>query len=158
MKSVRSRSPFLAFAVLAQLALAVSACDQAPEPQAPDQTETAVGEAQAIPRPGCDIPCPEGTRCELDQVVCVRAPCPPIPRCVPVIPVPKPGRCAVTYCPPGTRCVEVPPFGVRCVPDEGGQKCGDNVCGAKEFCCNASCGICAPRGNFCPQVICPPKR
>uniref|UniRef100_A0A2R5LF14 Putative secreted protein n=1 Tax=Ornithodoros turicata TaxID=34597 RepID=A0A2R5LF14_9ACAR len=27
--------------------------------------------------------CPRGTRCVYQRVVCIRAPCPPIPQCVP---------------------------------------------------------------------------
>jgi hypothetical protein len=35
-----------------------------------------------------------------------------------------------------------------------GTPCGDNVCGAGEYCCNPSCGICAPEGGFCTQQFC----
>jgi len=35
-----------------------------------------------------------------------------------------------------------------------GPRCGDNVCGRGEFCCNESCGICAPRGGSCTQQVC----
>jgi hypothetical protein len=38
----------------------------------------------------------------------------------------------------------------------GGGVCGDKVCGRGSFCCNASCGICAPRGGVCTQQICNP--
>jgi hypothetical protein len=30
----------------------------------------------------CDPSCPDGQRCELVQVTCIRAPCPPLPMCV----------------------------------------------------------------------------
>lgn len=30
----------------------------------------------------CDPSCPEGQRCDLVQVTCIRAPCPPLPMCV----------------------------------------------------------------------------
>jgi PrcB C-terminal len=45
-----------------------------------------------------------------------------------------------------------------CVPDTTttGEPCGTNVCGAGEYCCNASCGICAPTGGFCTQQFCMP--
>jgi hypothetical protein len=33
--------------------------------------------------------------------------------------------------------------------------CGKNTCGAGEFCCNASCGICAPEGGECTLEHCP---
>jgi hypothetical protein len=32
----------------------------------------------------CDPTCPDGQRCELVQVQCIRAPCPPLPMCVPI--------------------------------------------------------------------------
>lgn len=32
--------------------------------------------------------------------------------------------------------------------------CGDSTCGSGEFCCNESCGICAPEGGFCTQQFC----
>jgi hypothetical protein len=35
-----------------------------------------------------------------------------------------------------------------------GVTCGQNRCAAGEFCCNESCGICAPQGGFCTQQIC----
>jgi hypothetical protein len=31
----------------------------------------------------CDLQCPDGQRCELVQVTCIRAPCNPVPECVP---------------------------------------------------------------------------
>src|SRR4051794_32136321 len=36
----------------------------------------------------------------------------------------------------------------------GGTSCGSNVCTGQTFCCNASCGICAPIGGFCTQQLC----
>ena len=42
------------------------------------------GQAKCIPLPSCDTQeCPEGQHCELDQVQCIRAPCPPQPVCKP---------------------------------------------------------------------------
>ena len=35
--------------------------------------------------------------------------------------------------------------------------CGKNVCGEGEFCCNESCGICAPVGGACTQQACEPS-
>ena len=32
--------------------------------------------------------------------------------------------------------------------------CGSNVCTGQTYCCNASCGICAPLGGFCTQQAC----
>lgn len=36
----------------------------------------------------------------------------------------------------------------------GGGACGNNVCTGKTFCCNASCGVCAPIGGGCTDVVC----
>ena len=36
----------------------------------------------------------------------------------------------------------------------GGTSCGSNVCTGRTYCCNASCGICAPIGGFCTQQVC----
>jgi hypothetical protein len=41
-----------------------------------------------------------------------------------------------------------------CVPQGGGEPCGNGTCGANEYCCNASCGICAPVGGVCTQQAC----
>ena len=32
--------------------------------------------------------------------------------------------------------------------------CGTNTCGQGEYCCNESCGICAPEGGACTQQAC----
>ncbi len=32
--------------------------------------------------------------------------------------------------------------------------CGSAVCAYDEYCCNESCGICAPLGGFCTQQFC----
>lgn len=37
------------------------------------------------------------------------------------------------------------------------QPCGSSVCGTGTYCCNASCGICAPKGASCTQQYCPPE-
>lgn len=37
-----------------------------------------------------------------------------------------------------------------------GEPCGDNFCGEGTYCCNASCGICAPEGGACIQIACLP--
>jgi len=34
--------------------------------------------------------------------------------------------------------------------------CGTKVCTGGKKCCNASCGICVGKGEFCPDIICPP--
>jgi len=39
---------------------------------------------------------------------------------------------------------------------EGGVKCGPNTCGVGKYCCNSSCGLCAPMGAACIQIACEP--
>lgn len=36
----------------------------------------------------------------------------------------------------------------------GGEVCGSAVCGRGQYCCNASCSLCVPEGNFCTQQVC----
>jgi hypothetical protein len=38
----------------------------------------------------------------------------------------------------------------------GGGQCGTSTCGAGSFCCNSSCGVCAPIGGACLDVYCDP--
>jgi hypothetical protein len=52
-----------------------------------------------------------------------------------------------------TLTLQVPAGG----PSGGGQACGSSTCGAGEFCCNASCGLCAKMGEFCTQQVCAPS-
>lgn len=42
----------------------------------------------------------------------------------------------------------------NCLPDGGGQPCGTSTCGAGQYCCNESCGICAPIGGGCIELYC----
>lgn len=35
-----------------------------------------------------------------------------------------------------------------------GITCGTKVCGAGQYCCNASCSMCAPMGAACIQIAC----
>ncbi len=63
-------------------------------------------------------------------------------------------------CPEGFTCVDDPRD--DCDPESGGRDCGgfcrptcgNTVCGDGEFCCNESCGICAPTGGSCTQEFC----
>jgi hypothetical protein len=91
------------------------------------------------------------------------------------------GQCGPRVCGPGTRCCNAScgvctPPGAECTQQIcstteaasmseadvqsliiiGGGQCGPNVCGPGSFCCNASCGTCAPRGGVCTQQICNP--
>jgi len=43
----------------------------------------------------------------------------------------------------------------KCEVRTGGKiPCGKSFCGAGAYCCNKSCGICAPIGGFCTQQMC----
>lgn len=33
-------------------------------------------------------------------------------------------------------------------------QCGSTTCHSNEYCCNPSCGVCAPRGGVCTQQFC----
>ena len=54
-------------------------------------------------------------------------------------------------CHPGEPC-PLRPCVLEC--RQAHTQCGDNVCTKGEYCCNESCGICAPEGGFCTQQIC----
>merc|ERR1712228_107730 len=34
------------------------------------------------------------------------------------------------------------------------KPCGDSMCHGDDYCCNESCGICAPKGGHCTQQFC----
>lgn len=60
-------------------------------------------------------------------------------------------------CPPDAICIAAC-FG-QCVdaePEPEPEPCGNTTCGEGTYCCNASCGICAPEGGFCTQQACAP--
>lgn len=69
----------------------------------------------------------------------------------------QPGvKAGVTGCPAGLGC-PLPDAGTADagIADAGtGVRCGNNQCKQGEYCCNQSCGICAPAGSFCNQQIC----
>lgn len=62
--------------------------------------------------------------------------------------------------PPGGPPIGRPPIGRPPIgrPPIGrppvGERCGPSVCGSGEYCCNPSCGICAPIGGSCIQIAC----
>jgi hypothetical protein len=61
-------------------------------------------ECNAPPTAGCAaVQCPAGQHCELQQVMCIKAPCDPVPTCVPAA-APDPDPCAAARCPAGTTC------------------------------------------------------
>jgi hypothetical protein len=118
------------------------------------------GTAKCVQAPSCAaVLCAAGTRCELKPVQCIRAPCPAQPTCVPSA---EADVCATVRCKAGTHCeakevqcirAPCPPI-AECVPDGAGTPCGKNTCTGDTFCCNASCGTCAPRGGACTQQFC----
>lgn len=59
--------------------------ETATSPMSDDTTEGAGAEPETgSPEITCaNVRCAEGTHCEMVQVQCVRAPCPPMPQCVP---------------------------------------------------------------------------
>ncbi len=66
--------------------------------------------------------------------------------------------CGAVYC-ITSPCEQPVCHGGQCVtgahPEPaGGERCGDKRCGATTYCCNASCGICAPLGGACIQIAC----
>jgi hypothetical protein len=121
------------------------------------------GNAECIPLPSCDgVRCEAGQTCELQQVQCIRAPCPPQPACVPAADEECRNPCETVRCGFNTHCEAVDVTCIKapccptaqCVPNTAPQACGNNECGAGTYCCNASCGICAPTGGFCTQQFC----
>jgi hypothetical protein len=38
--------------------------------------------------------------------------------------------------------------------DAPGIRCGSNFCTGSSYCCNPTCGVCAPRGALCTAQIC----
>lgn len=118
----------------------------------------------------CNLACVRGKHCELVQVMCIRAPCPPQPQCVDDASGGGMacGGFAGTPCPSGQSCVDDPSDSCDpkkggadcpgiCQPGSGatGPACGPKAtCPAGQECCNASCGICTPPGGACTQQAC----
>lgn len=61
-----------------------------------------------------------------------------------------PTPCDNTTCDAGEVC---DPTTGTCRPNS--TPCGENTCGADAYCCNESCGICAPHGAGCTAQECP---
>lgn len=100
------------------------------------------------PAPGApNYQCPDGTtagpicrrsaagQCGWDFVQCPSTPCTTAN--------------GTNACPNGQVC---DPNTNTCVPSS--VQCGSNTCGAGEFCCNESCGFCAPLGGTCTEQAC----
>jgi hypothetical protein len=113
-------------------------------------------QARCVPKVDrcASIRCAQGTHCEVRQVQCVRAPCPPLPQCIPDIALDLSGDMIQPFTftsPPSASLLTHRPKRPR---PSGLEKCGNNICGKGKYCCNASCGICAPKGGFCIQIAC----
>lgn len=65
--------------------------------------------------------------------------------------------CGAIYC-ITTPCPQPVCRGHQCTipntPPSAGQVCGNIHCGKNQYCCNASCGICAPLDGGCIQIAC----
>jgi hypothetical protein len=124
------------FALLAVTALS-QAC--ASEDNVGSDSEAATPKASELSVLFCrsSQECPSPTHCSTEDGVCRRPPgCKPGSICPDVCY----GTCVLESIDP----TPVPLPGV----------CGDKVCGKGTFCCNSSCGTCAPLGGACTQQIC----
>jgi hypothetical protein len=115
------------------------------------------------PHPGdlCDLRCGAGERCEYVAVTCIRAPCPPVPECVPFVPC---GGTDGVLCPGSGTCVD--DTSDNCDPQTSRIECaGKCVCsGTVLRLCKAnfhwepSPAVCAcvanPRIECIPQLPC----
>ncbi len=104
-----------------------------------------------------------------DDLICVESGPGRVRRCTaPPAGPPRPQFCGGIgniACPEGFTCVDDPnddcdpttsgrDCGGICVQTSSTTICGPNVCGPDEFCCNESCGICAPIGGSCTFQFC----
>ncbi|NUP10658.1 MAG: hypothetical protein HOW73_31830 [Polyangiaceae bacterium] len=131
-------------------------CEAAPEPEL-CLTDASCGAGQYCDHTECLSNCPDGMVC---PAVCYG-------QCLDGAPVQHCGGFAGLQCPGGMICIDDPAddcdpnnggadCGGICIDGPGGEPCGSSVCGAGSFCCNESCGICAPDGGACTQQVCAP--
>ncbi|HET6147583.1 MAG TPA: protease complex subunit PrcB family protein [Polyangia bacterium] len=100
------------------------------------------------PNPCAAVLCPVGSVCKVEDVVCVRAPCPPRAVCVPDPTVTHCGGIAGIPCPTGQTCVDDPSD--SCDPNNGGADCGGICVGdPKVVRCGGIAGIPCPGAGTC---------
>ncbi|MET0283383.1 MAG: hypothetical protein ABW352_02895 [Polyangiales bacterium] len=120
--------------------------DKDPEPSEskPEQEEPKHDGASAC----AALLCPVDTKCVVEEVQCIRAPCPPIASCQPIEP---PASCAVTLCAPPKVCVE----GTGCV-EPTAASCAATLCKQGTFCVEGPKGAecIEPGGAGCAAVLC----
>jgi hypothetical protein len=152
------------------IALVIAGCSRSSEPTTP--APSAIDSTAAL---SCNPPkhlCPS---CNGGQICALRCPeCAP-----PVAPAPDPSAltgatAAVTCIPPQRQCLDCTgqPICARFCPECPAplaprpdsstvaditpvvETCGGRVCSPGTHCCNASCGICTPKGVECTQQAC----
>ncbi|MEP6653501.1 MAG: hypothetical protein ABJA82_09100 [Myxococcales bacterium] len=124
------------------------------------------GGGDAIPTSPCAaVLCKTGTICEVQEVQCVKAPCPPIARCVPIPASVRCGGIAGIACPGLGRCVDDPAD--SCDPTAGGADCGGICeCHAIALCVKGSTFDISPKICTCvptstpvpPPALCPVEK
>lgn len=140
----------LRFAFVAVASMMIAACGGTPQQE--PQTEQPATQEQGIivtPGPIGGGACGSNT-CTSKQFCCN-------PSCG--ICAPLDGACTQQVCDTATLQAEAAPVVEEPAPESIiiERTCGKNTCGTGEFCCNVSCGICAPKGGSCTQQYCPPE-
>lgn len=123
-----------AFAAVASMMIAACGGTQQQEPQ----TQQPATQEQSLGQPCGTNSCGAGEFCCNESCgICA----------------PKGGSCTQQVCEPGSVGAVVAPT----TEELAAQPCGTNSCGTGTYCCNLSCGICAPKGDSCTQQYCPPE-
>jgi hypothetical protein len=112
------------------------------------------GKPECLPLPSCElVDCRDGYVCQLVDVVCVRAPCPPQPECVPVDD-PSDDPCAAVRCRDGLICQVV---------DGAAQCVGKDPCALVDCVEGTHCELvdvvcitapCNPVAECVPDAVC----